>query len=106
MLQHYGAYLADCDAWFKHTQKSLAKDFDPKEIVNSGIFSLKGAQQSMRKLAAGDLSSFGQDLLEALVPPPEKLGAVMAVSRVSIILLFLYGISNKYSLTHVIALMV
>lgn len=66
-----------------HPQKSLAKDFDPKEIVNSGIFSLKGAQNSMKKLAAGDLQSFGQDLLDALVPSPDKLGAVMAVSRVS-----------------------
>jgi hypothetical protein len=63
-------------------QKSIVKDFDPSEILGSGIFSLNDAAGSLQDAASGDLASFGQNLLMALIPSPEKLGGVLAVATV------------------------
>jgi hypothetical protein len=61
----------------------MVRDFDPSEILGSGIFSLNDAAGSLQDAASGDLASFGQNLLMALIPSPEKLGGVLAVATVS-----------------------
>jgi len=60
--------------------KAMAKDFDPNEIVNSGLFSLKDGGGSMKDAATGGLQNFGSDFLKALIPSPERLGGVIAVA--------------------------
>lgn len=76
--------------FFIYLQKAMAKDFDPNEIVNSGLFSLKDGGGSMKDAATGGLQNFGSDFLKALIPSPERLGGVIAVATVIDIFLCYY----------------
>ena len=59
----------------------MAGDYDPAEILKSGIFALT-EPSAMDDMLAGGLSGFGASLLLALIPKPEVLGGVIAMARI------------------------
>ena len=76
-------------------QKSLAKDFHPNEIAKSGIFN----KDKMQSAASGGFADFGRKFLEALIPPAEKVGEILALQTVIFELLIdftLYYFNNSF----------
>ncbi len=63
-------------------QKENVRDFDPMEILKSGIFGDSDPVSNVEDFLADGITGFGKKLLMALIPSPETVGASLAIYTV------------------------